>query len=87
MTTTTPPIEDSQQAGRLRRLVLALRGLLENPFPHDMINLRRIAGTYATESEAREDMPEWCSQKFCDEAVADHIAARKEAEAALGQND
>lgn len=65
------------------RLVKALSDLLSNPFPHDLVRLRREAAEYENETEARLDMDEFCSQAYCDASAESHIRARKQAEGVL----
>ena len=65
------------------RLVGAIRALLEHPFPHHLLSLRKaVHSDFDGDDEAaRREMEEWCSQDLCDRELEAHIEARKEGSA------
>lgn len=58
------------------KLAAALRYLLENPYPHDLMKIRENANSFDDEESAKENMENWCSQRFCDDAMENHQDAK-----------
>lgn len=69
------------------KLAAALRYLLENPYPHDLVKIREAAGMFESEDDARRLMSEWCSQRFCDDAMENHQDAKIRALGVLEKYD
>lgn len=65
----------------MKRLVRALRDLLFNPMPHDLISIRRVVETdYGLDEEsAKEDIDAWCSQEYMQQQLDAHLGARRNA--------
>ena len=63
-------------------LVQALRDLIDHPFPHDLMNMRRRVNQEfgGDDTVAREEMSEWCSQEYCNNALDAWIGARTNAQ-------
>jgi hypothetical protein len=75
--------------GSNQRLVRVIRDLLDHPFPHDLMKLRRrVASEYGgDDSAARAEMAEWCSQELCDRELDAYIEARKAGNAIIAEYD
>ena len=50
--------------------------LLENPYPHDLIEIRRAVNTYTSETSAMADLESYCTEAFALKARADWQAAQ-----------
>lgn len=70
-----------------QRMVRAIRDLLDHPFPHDLMKLRRqVASEYdGDEAVAKAEMEEWCSQELCDRELDAYIEARKAGNAIIAE--
>jgi len=71
----------------VQRMVRAIRDLLDHPFPHDLMKLRRrVASEYGgDEAAAKAEMEEWCSQELCDRELDAYIEARKSGNAIIAE--
>lgn len=69
-------------------MVRAIRDLLDHPFPHDLMKLRRrVASEYGgNEAAAKAEMEEWCSQELCDRELDAYIEARKAGNAIIAEH-
>lgn len=86
--TATPRLKRARNgAHSLRRLVRAIRDLLDHPFPHDLMKMRRrVASEYGgDEAAAKAEMEEWCSQEMCDRELDAYIEARKAGNAIIAE--
>lgn len=57
--------------------VEALRLVLSNPYPYDLLEIRRevLEEFGGNEEEAKENLDAWCSEEFALKAYNDHRAA------------
>lgn len=53
-----------------------IHDLLENPYPHDLVAIRKLADSYGSEEEAKEKMIAYCTTKFLIDALNEYYAAR-----------
>lgn len=62
-------------------IVGALRELLKNPMPHDLIAIRReVEKEYGGDEEAaKSEMDAWCSQEYMEGKIASHREAWRNA--------
>jgi hypothetical protein len=44
--------------------------LLANPYPHDLMNIRREVNTYTSETSAMDDLETYCTEAFALKARA-----------------
>ena len=63
-----------------------IENLLEHPYPHDLMKIRKLAESYDSEEEAKEKMVAYCTTHFLIDALADHYAAQGLAKAWLKQH-
>jgi len=52
-----------------------IENLLNNPYPHDLMRIRKLAESYETEEDAREMMEAYCTTEFLVDALHKHYSA------------
>ena len=60
-----------------------IQSLLNNPYPHDLMKIRKLAESYDSEEEAKENMVAYCTTEFLIDALHEHYAAQNMAKAWL----
>jgi hypothetical protein len=53
-----------------------IQNLLNNPYPHDLMKIRKLAESYETEEDAKERMVAYCTTEFLVDALHEHYAAQ-----------
>jgi hypothetical protein len=61
--------------------------LLQYPYPHDLIEIRRAVNTYTSETSAMADLETYCTEAFALKARAEWRAAQDAAREWLEAND
>ena len=49
--------------------------LLNNPYPLDLMRIRKLAESYETEEDAKERMVAYCTTEFLIDALHEHYTA------------
>jgi hypothetical protein len=75
-------IETEAQSSRsLPRMVRAIRDLLDNPYPWDLVQIRHLvqADFGGDEEAAKAEMVTYCSAQYCEAAMARHLESKRAA--------